>query len=367
MNIPRQVPVQEIKRDKQDQAQPLISAPGTILEVAPLQYSPSSTSQSTDNPSDEKSHEGGPVPEPLGTDQNISPPTTVALDKQNDHSLEVSNSFGQMTRPKGMTAYARPGQNTLSLLMTAALKLQLNDAAAKYWKIFTEELKVRPDSENFHAYLRVLRMCRGSTKTVAVLKSMPVEKLEPKTFRIAMSTCERDKNNRHCFSNASNILDLMQTALTKPYVPAISSYLEVAITSSCFNGKGSAQSEKESSKLEQGKQIIRALERLKPFVANIRSHPLFKDETPAGKRRKDLADTEFIADCLHLFRRLISAYDLLLENHFVPASEESLRKGLKKEKSALSAFVNSQKRRISPPEKTVQTHNTGKIVLLNSS
>jgi hypothetical protein len=135
-------------------------------------------------------------------------------------------------------------------------------------------------------------------------------------------------------------------------VPAISSYLEVAITS-CFNGKASSQGEKESSKVEQGKQIIRALERLKPFVADIKSLPLFKDESLDGKRRKDLVDIEFIVDCLHLFRRLISAYDLLLENNFVPTSEESLRKGLKKEKSALSAFVNIQKRKTSSSEKAV--------------
>lgn len=260
------------------------------------------------------------------------------------HSTEHFQVVAPPNPPKeGTSAYAKPGQNTLSLVLQALLNLRLKEPATRYWKIFTQYMRVRPDKENFHAYLRILRFFRASTETVELLLKMSLSDMEAKTFRIAMSTCDRDKKNRHAFSNASNILDLMQTALKEPDIPALRTYLEVAMSSPAYSHKGPSANEADRSKEALGAQILRALDRLNPSFFNLKSLLAFGDPTKPDKKSHE--KDEFRASVLSLTQRMISAYDLLINKGLV-TRDYYLQ--LTQRRSKLAAFVTRHKHRRQP-------------------
>ncbi|CZR59215.1 uncharacterized protein PAC_09107 [Phialocephala subalpina] len=235
--------------------------------------------------------------------------------------------------------YVTPGQNTLSLVIQSLTGFHLKEVAGKYWHIFTNEFNVVPDSENYHAYLRVLRLCRSSTETVNAMMKMPQSYMQSKTFRISMSTCLRDKNNHHAFANAGKILDLMQTTLREPEIQALQAYLEVALTSYAAPKRSASGNPKnQASKYEQGRQIRRALDRLQPSFLNLKSALLFRDPTlPKLNPHERLA---FVDNILAITRRMISAYDVLMNNALVPREDYM---ALTSQRSKLAAFVTRHK------------------------
>ena len=235
--------------------------------------------------------------------------------------------------PTATAAYARPGHNSLSLLMKACLEESVKEPATKYWEIF-RQAGVNPDQDNFHAYLRILRISRSSTETIQLLQQMRKEDMEQKTFRIAMSTCERDKNNRHAFSNAGKILDLMQTTLEVPSIPVLHSYMHVAVYSTAYSTKTSSSGPNDPSKRTQGRQMLRALDRLNPSFLNLRSLLAYGD--PTQPKMSQNSKAEFADQLIALTRRMISAYDLLMNQGLVDRSEYQT---LTKQRSKLAAFV----------------------------
>ena len=96
--------------------------------------------------------------------------------------------------------YVRPGNNTLSLVQEACQKVVANKAAQEYWDLLTDPTtyKITPDLNNLNMRLRNLRQNRASSAAVQVLQQDMMNRAirpPPGTFRIAMSTCVRDKNN----------------------------------------------------------------------------------------------------------------------------------------------------------------------------
>lgn len=233
--------------------------------------------------------------------------------------------------------YATPRQNTLSLIIKSLTELHLKDAAVKYWDILTNKYNIAPDAENYHCYLRILRLSRSSTEVVNLMTKMPTSYMEAKTFRIAMSACVRDIKNQHAFANAGKLLDLMQKGLREPEIQALLSYLEVAITSDS-SAKRNSSGNHQTSKFEQGKQIRRALERLQPSFVNLKSSLLFQD--PALPDVNDHERHALAQNILNLTKRMISSYDILVNNAMVPKEECP---ALTRERSKLAAFVTRHK------------------------
>lgn len=304
MNIPRQVPrLGTVARKAVD---PLASTP---------KLSPGTEGETTSDSPVLEQPNGDPQPEIAVADlfQPVKAPT----------------SPGQR---RGV--FAKPGQNSLSLVLEALLELKLKEAAQKYWQVFTTQHNVQPDLENFHAYLRILRVARASNEATNVLQRIPMQDLKYSTFRIAMAACRRDKLNRNAFANGGRLLDLMQTALREPDIPFLEDYLELAITAPAYSKKVSSSGKSDWSKLEQGKQIERALERLNPSLLNLKAMLHFEDPLLAEKtphERNKLVDS-----ILSLTRRMISSYDLLVHKAFVP---RDFHRALKEQRGKLSAFV----------------------------
>jgi hypothetical protein len=133
--------------------------------------------------------------------------------------------------------YAHVGNNVLSLLIEASIKLREIPTGKMYWDKLTNPDKepfVMPDDDNFHSYQRLLRMSRSSKEMCDLLQQPVNVALEGiwyrrGTFVIAMSTCARDFKNPNVFTYASSILDLMQAKLEKPDFKVMTMYLSLAL------------------------------------------------------------------------------------------------------------------------------------------
>ncbi|KAK4939824.1 hypothetical protein LTR10_019997 [Elasticomyces elasticus] len=116
------------------------------------------------------------------------------------------------------SVYAKPGQNTLSMLLETTKSSRQLAAGKHYWQLLTSPegpYQVVPDSENITNYLRLLRASRASQAVLDLLLQPRPDHIQRKmmtrgTFIIAMSTCVRDKKNPNVFGTASRIFDLMQ-------------------------------------------------------------------------------------------------------------------------------------------------------------
>lgn len=163
-----------------------------------------------------------------------------AAPKAKNEFAVVDLSDRQVRRGNGEdvpSPYANVGNNVLSLLIEAAIKLREIPMGKTYWEKLTNpdnEPFVMPDDDNLHSYLRLLRISRSS-KAICDLLRQPVSgALEGVwyrrgTFVIAMSTCARDFKNPNVFTYASTILDLMQAKLTKPDLKVMTMYLSLAV------------------------------------------------------------------------------------------------------------------------------------------
>jgi hypothetical protein len=134
--------------------------------------------------------------------------------------------------------YANVGNNVLSLLLEAAIKLREIPVGKAYWEKLTKatdnQAVVMPDENNLHSYLRLLRLSRSSKEICDVLRQSVSAALEGVwyrrgTFVVAMSTCARDFKNPNVFTYASSILDLMQSKLPQPDLKVMRMYLSLAV------------------------------------------------------------------------------------------------------------------------------------------
>ncbi|GAB1320819.1 Pentatricopeptide repeat protein [Madurella fahalii] len=118
------------------------------------------------------------------------------------------------SKPAGI--YAKPGTNTLSLLMTVLAKTRKTSLASRYWDYFTRVLDVKPDKDNYGRYLKALSVGHASAQTVKLVSEMPAELLNHITFRTAFGVCIQDALNPNAFGHACNIFDIMVAKVRYP-------------------------------------------------------------------------------------------------------------------------------------------------------
>lgn len=157
-------------------------------------------------------------------------------------------------------AFITPGRNTLSLALEACTSMSLPRPAQDYWGLLTSPTSekgydITPDTQNYQAYLRLLRLQRASKLAVELVQdikegrlttvSQPQDggragnptatpttttiKLEPKIFKLAMSACKRDKNNRHALRHATALVRIMLNTLEDADPATLTSYLKLAV------------------------------------------------------------------------------------------------------------------------------------------
>jgi pentatricopeptide repeat protein len=294
--------------------------------------------------------------------------TTSNADEETEESIIAAmkrahyDSFASISPPNApmpsTSAYAKPSNSTLMLLMEVFVRMSLKQPAWKYWNLITKEFGVEPDMASCHGYLRVLRVCRSSTETVEFLQHIKGKEVRPATFRIAIAACIRDKNNRNAFANAGKILDIMTDTLQIVDIPVLQTYLEVGV--GCIS---------HLSQLERGKQILRALERLGPSFINIKSLLTFGPSNQTELTSLELK--EYQDQVLHLVRTMTGAYDVLMNRGYVARDNYSKYTA---ERSKLAAFAQrrddwaqkdpTQEFKLSPEQKEyVRKHHLNKAMV----
>ncbi|KAF2111682.1 hypothetical protein BDV96DRAFT_499136 [Lophiotrema nucula] len=232
----------------------------------------------------------------------------------------VSNSFS-----KRLT-YAKPSNNTLSLVLEACLKVYAAKAGESYWNTMTDPgtYNVVPDVTSFNFYLRLLRQTRSSAVMVELFKEDFVKKLElrPGTFRIAMSTCVRDRNNHNSLRHANQVIEIMSRTLEDADPKVVQKYAELAT----------------KFPLARGADLMQALLRLQPIISNLRlqlgigGQRRAKDGDVGATYLTDSRRTEAIG----ALRTIFGLHDKLINSDLV--SEEDKRP-VKESRAKLSAFL----------------------------
>jgi hypothetical protein len=271
--------------------------------------------------------------------QQITGKRESSLEDDGTEETLQHDEFKVVVRPEHIMrrsdAYVRPGRNALSLVLEAMKRIRLSRPLTAHWELFTNTYKVVPDSNNFHAYLQNLRLRRASAEAVNFIQQIPKEWLEMKTFRIAMSTCARDKNNPSSFAHAGKVLDLMQQNMSEMDILTLGKYLEVALYGADDRVRVPTGRSSIEADYARGRRILRALERLAPCIINVRS-ALAYSERPDSRFVSKSDPVTDLASALALIREVISAYDKLMSHGMVPVE---MNKRIKLERSKLAAFV----------------------------
>ena len=225
-----------------------------------------------------------------------APSLTSNPDEDSELDLAPGGEFNPLPDSNSRNRhYARPGSNTLSLSIDACIRLRATRAAQDYWGLLTSPnglYKIAPDSENYHMYLRLLRLQRASRLAVELVKEMKEgtvgggkrNLVQAKTFRIAMSCCVRDQNNQNSVEHAQALIHLMTDTLEQPDVRALEMYLIV------LNHR------------KDWRAMMAALQSTEVCVRNLRSLLAYGDNHEVRPRDKEEIEA--------FVRRLVRSYDL---------------------------------------------------------
>ncbi|KAH7077788.1 hypothetical protein BKA63DRAFT_467161 [Paraphoma chrysanthemicola] len=224
-------------------------------------------------------------------------------------------------------SYVRPGNNTLSVIQEACQKVVANKAAQEYWDLLTDPTTYRivPDVNNLHMRLRNLRQNRASAAALDLLQNDMIAKgvrPKPGTFRIALSTCVRDKNNHNSLRIANSMLQVMLKTLEDADPKAVGMYAELALTFPHATGS----------------DIVDALTILNPLVKSIRLQlGIGGGERPEVRHiGPHYLNGEERQDALAALRKVYAVYDKLLLSNMLPEEQKA---PFKQERARLSSFI----------------------------
>ncbi|KAK1750652.1 hypothetical protein QBC47DRAFT_393162 [Echria macrotheca] len=228
----------------------------------------------------------------------------------------------QPTQVAKPVQYAKPGPNTLSLVLVCLKRIKKTSLATRYWQYFQTALGVSPDKDNYIKYLQVLQMARGSTAAANAIVAMPKEFLTPFSYRVAFSTCIHDSLNQHAFSNACKIFEVM--ARKSRYPDALSMRLFLQCARSNFRHLTEKYADDENAASQAiGKQIVTAIDLLWPSFRILMSSFSFSDRpTKSPEDLFDLSRGE-LQEAIATARRMIAAMDKVVQEKM--ADEEVCR------------------------------------------
>lgn len=213
-------------------------------------------------------------------------------------SLSMS-PFAPLPQPVPKSFFAPPNRNTLSLALDACIRMRLPRAGQDYWGLLTspEKYNVAPDSENYHMYLRLLRLKRASKLALEMVEEMRTGEipmggsrerggLQVKTFRIALSCCVRDQMNRNALTHAAKLIRIMMDTFECPDAKVLHMYLTLAL----------------SQQPRDWRTLMSVIRGTELGVRNLRSLLAYD---PHGRGKEDEGEVQ------QLVRTLIGAFDIV--------------------------------------------------------
>ena len=244
--------------------------------------------------------------------------------------------------------YAVPDRNTLSLVLEALRANRKTSLGPKYWDLFVNVYGVEPDKENYHSFLRLLRVGHNSTRTADVIQKMPPSMLVAKTFRIGLSCCVKDNLNRHAFANATRVFKAMK-ALRFPDALAMRLYIQA--TRANFRPVTANMSELDG-KFALGRQIAIALDNMwEPFGTLTRSFSFSSRPTRSPAEAWERTANEQM-EAMAVARRMVAAMDFVVTE---VAAEPNVIKQLRTRRNILNRYVLMFQERRHKMEKNLKT------------
>nr|OQO23680.1 hypothetical protein B0A51_10688 [Rachicladosporium sp. CCFEE 5018] len=208
-------------------------------------------------------------------------------------------------RAPSSLAYAKPGNQILSMLTEACQAMRTSKTATAYWNLLTSApYNLKPDVMNFNAQLKLLAINRSSRAAAKLVsEDLPAAGLVPRisTFRIALRACQRDVKNSNVLEYATTIIDVMAKTCADPDPQTLTEYLSLALTTN------------------DGEKIARVIDHLDPLVHTLRSRLNYGTDAPIS----GAADLRDRRDAVSFLRTLVGAIDVLLSRHLVPDSERA--------------------------------------------
>ncbi|RYP13346.1 hypothetical protein DL767_010788 [Monosporascus sp. MG133] len=252
-------------------------------------------------------------------------------------ALALNSVFAKSKAPG---AYARPGKNTLSMILASLEKTGKTTHAIRYWGIITKHYDVTPDAENWYQLVRAFRRGKNSMRAVNYLRNMPRDMMAPKHFRAAMGTCLRDRLNPAAVAHATAILYLMKSRLNPADCQTMRMYLRVAYACKRHFEEEARAGKVEKARYGYGRQLQLALGRLiGPYRAVALKVGAEKvgavgagEEGAAEWMRRAPERAELVA----LARKMIATIDRLVSEGLV---EPETAEHLKQSRNAMNAFV----------------------------
>jgi hypothetical protein len=220
-------------------------------------------------------------------------------------------------RGKKSVTLVKPGNNSLSLLLEACNSTYAFRESYEYWDLLTNKstYALKPDMDNIHTFMRILRKTRASGRTLDLVKdTIPAYGWTPhrKTFRIAMSTCSRDNKNPNVMANANQLVELSEQYQMEPDPKTLLQYLELAIST------------------QDGQVIAQAIDHLSNPITTFRSMISF------GKFSSGKTKAMEKQDIVALLRTVIGAIDQLMNKQLVPQDQ---MQSWSQRRSRLAAFI----------------------------
>ncbi|KAK4494032.1 hypothetical protein PRZ48_015218 [Zasmidium cellare] len=179
------------------------------------------------------------VPAANEEQQDVEEQTSNSEDSEGWVPTPASNAFKPVQastddptpgKKRHNIAYVKPENGILNVLLEACTNMRVPKAAHAYWDLFTKEYDVRPDLDNYECLLRLLRINRSSRLVAQLMAQMNDEGIHPlpRTYRIAMGACARDRNNANVVENMSVIVDQLMKASKQPDLSTLDEYLNIA-------------------------------------------------------------------------------------------------------------------------------------------
>lgn len=229
---------------------------------------------------------------------------------------------------------ARPGKNTLSLILAAIEDTGKTSLAPRYWEVFTRKYIVEPDGDNWRSLLRSLNRGHNSAKTVDYLRAMPPALTSERTFLRAMKTCMRDNLNKHAFHHATQVLEMMLVRCRYPDLATMRLYLQIAYANKRPFDEW-AKKDPTGAKLAYGKQLIVALNNLwepyklaaKQFAFGGITRIAVPVTNPETEEQQWMVQATEKFQVVALARKMISASDRLTFGDLVPPDMVAHLKG----------------------------------------
>ena len=245
----------------------------------------------------------------------LLPPSNHKSEDAESEDIETTNPFAPLSRFLPNQYRVRPGVKTLSLALEACTAMHLSRPAQDYWGLLTspEHYNIIPDRQNYHVYLRLLRLQRASKLAVEIVEEMmtgmliaPTVKsndddaktrgLQTKTIRIALSCCLRDKNNRHALEHAQRLVRIMTDTFETPDSRSLIYLIDVAL----------------GHKPREWRILMEVARSTRLHIRNLQSLLTYRlgasDKNMREKEKKENLEV----DITELVRRCVGVYDIVV-------------------------------------------------------